>query len=334
MKKSSFLLLISLLFILIVFFAINSDYFLTAANFLSITEHMAEFGIMAIGMMLTILVAGIDLTVSSVCGLTSLIIITLIRSSVPLPIAIMLGLAASVSMGTLTGLFIARLEIPPMLLTLAMSMLFTGISYVISEGNAISGFPKEYFFLGQGFIGILPIQTVLYFVITVVMAILLKYTSWGLKVYAVGNNVVATRFSGVNVHVVKMSAYMISGLMAGTAGIVMSSRVATARLDLGASYLTNSIAATVLGGTSIAGGEGSPVGTLLGVAVLSMLSNGLNHIGVSAFIQQLIMGLTLITVVVVNSNVTPVFTRICLSIKKKLLDKLKYQTIKLPDKGS
>lgn len=309
MKRSNAILLVVLLAALGTYFSISSKHFLSLENLMSITEHMAEFGIMSMGMMLTILVSGIDLTVSSVCGLTSIIIITVMKSGAPMPIAILVGLCAALLMGTFTGIFVAKLGVPPMLLTLAMSMLFTGISYVICEGNALSGFPESYFFLGQGEILGIPVQTLLFAIIVLVMFIVLRFTPWGLQIYAIGNNPKAARYSGTAVMKVTMSAYIISGLLSGIAGVVMSSRVASARLDLGSSYQTNCIAAAVLGGTSIAGGEGSPIGTLLGVTILSMLSNGLNHVGVSSFIQQLIIGVTLVAVVVINSNILPVLSR-------------------------
>ncbi len=309
MKKSNTILLVALLAGLGIYFSIASKYFLSLGNLLSITEHMAEFGIMSMGMMLTILVSGIDLTVSSVCGLTSIVIISVMKAGLPMPAAILTGLCAALLMGSFTGLFVAKLGVPPMLLTLAMSMLFTGISYVICEGNALSGFPEAYYFLGQGEVLGIPAQTWLFTAIVVLMFVLLRFTPWGLKIYAVGNNPKAAQYSGTAVTKVVMSAYIISGLLAGVAGVVMSSRVASARLDLGSSYQTNCIAAAVLGGTSISGGEGSPVGTFLGVTILSMLSNGLNHVGVSSFIQQLIIGVTLVTVVIINSNLLPTFSR-------------------------
>lgn len=305
MKKLSQIICASLIVVLMVIFSIGGEHFLNVANLMSITTTMAEFGIMAYGMMLAIMVSGINLTMGSVCGLTSLIIISLYKLGVPIVAAVIVALLASLLMGLITGLFISRLKVAPMLMTLSLSMLYTGISYVISEGNAVSGFPISYWFLGQESILGVPAQTWLLIIITIVLTLLLKRTSWGVKLYAVGNNPVATEYSGVNTASTITSAYVVSSLLAAISGVIMSSRVATARLDLGASYETKCIAAVVLGGASMAGGSGSPIGTLLGVAIFSLLNNGLNHIGVSPYIQQFILGLLLISVLVLNENVLP-----------------------------
>ena len=305
MKRLNNYISIALILLLGIFFSIGGGYFLTYSNLMSLTTTMAEFGIMAYGMMLAIMVSGINLTLGSVCGLTSLLIITMYKGGVPILVSVFIALALTLVMGFITGMFIVKLKVAPMLMTLAMSMLFTGISYVISEGNAVSGFPMSYWFLGQEFILGVPAQTWLLILVTAVMTVLLKCTSWGTKLYAVGNSRTATLYSGVNIDRVTVSAYVVSALMAGISGVVMSSRVATARLDLGNSYQTKCIAAVVLGGASMAGGSGSPIGTLLGVTIMSMLTNGLNHIGVSPFIQQLILGVLLIAVLIFNSNILP-----------------------------
>lgn len=305
MKRLNNYISIALILLLGIVFSLGGEYFFTYSNIMSLTTTMAEFGIMAYGMLLAIMVSGINLTLGSVCGLTSLMIITMYKGGVPILLSVFIALALTLVMGFVTGMFIVKLKVAPMLMTLALSMLFTGISYVISEGNAISGFPMSYWFLGQEFILGIPAQTWLLILITAVLTILLRCTAWGTKLYAVGNSRTATLYSGINTDRVTISAYVVSAFMAGISGVIMSSRVATARLDLGNSYQTKCIAAVVLGGASMAGGSGSVLGTLLGVTIMSMLTNGLNHVGVSAFIQQLILGVLLISVLIFNSNVLP-----------------------------
>lgn len=305
MNRLNNMISLALILILGILFTIGGQYFLTVQNLLTISETMAEFGIMALGMMLAIMVSGINLTLGSVCGLTSLIAISLYRAGLPILFCVAIALALSAVMGLVTGFFIAKLKVAPMLLTLTMSMVFTGISYVISEGNAISGFPRSYWFLGQEKIAGLPAQTWLLIIIILLLTILLRHSPWGVKMYAVGHSPTATRCSGVNTDSIIISAYVVGSLLAGISGVIMSSRVATARLDLGNSYLVKSIAAVILGGASMAGGTGTAFGTLLGVTIITMLSNGMNHIGVSAYIQQFILGVLLIIVLVFNSNILP-----------------------------
>ncbi|MEF9972389.1 MAG: ABC transporter permease [Clostridia bacterium] len=303
MKRLNNLISLALILVLGLIFSIKGQYFLTLSNLMAVTTTMAEFGIMAYGMMLAIMVSGINLTLGSVCGLTSLLVITLFKAGLPIELCVGISLAAALLMGLATGWFIVKLQVAPMLLTLAMSMMFTGISYVISQGNAVSGFPKAYWFLGQGSILGVPAQTWLLVLVTVILTILLRCSPWGTKLYAVGNSPTATQYSGVNVDQVTISAYVVGALLAGISGVIMSSRVATARLDLGNSYQTKCIAAVILGGASMSGGSGTTLGTLLGVTIIAMLSNGLNHIGVSSHIQQFILGILLIVMLIFNANV-------------------------------
>lgn len=306
MKQISNIISSLLIVLLMLFFSLAGEYFLTYPNLMSILETMSEFGIIAFGMMLAIMVSGINLTIGSVCGLTSLVIISLYKAGLSIGLSVMFALLLSIVLGFITGIFITKLKVAPMLLTLSMSMLYMGISYVISEGNAISGFPVSYWYLGQEkFLG-LPAQVWILAVITLLLTLLLSKTPWGLKIYAAGNNPVATEYSGVNSDWVIASAYILGSFLAGLSGVIMSSRVATARLDLGTSYEVKSIAAVVLGGASMSGGNGTPLGTLLGVAIISILSNGMNHVGTSAYIQQFILGVVLIVVLVFNVNILPI----------------------------
>lgn len=303
MGRINTVILVLLTIILIVAFSFGGEHFLTSNNLSSILETVSEFSIIAYAMMLAILVSGINLTLGATCGLTSIITILLYQSGMSIVLSVFLSLIFALITGMITGLIITKLRVAPMLLTLSMSMVITGISYVLSKGNAISGFPQHYWSIGQEKLIGIPIQAWIMLLITLILSYLLYKTPWGVKLYAVGNNPIAARSSGINTNNVVTSAYAVGALLAGIAGIIMSSRVATARVDLGTSYEVKSIAAAVLGGSSMAGGTGSPTGTLLGVIILSILSNGMNHIAVSAYMQQFVLGLTLIIVLIFNANV-------------------------------
>lgn len=281
-----------------------SPTFLTLANLLSVTQQMSELGILALGATVIIITAGIDLSLGSIAGLTTIVIAVVYGATGNLAAAIGAGILTGLGCGAFNGLLIAGVGVPPILATLGTMTLFNGIALVLSRGNAISNFPDSYYFIGQGYLlGNLPVQTVLFALLAVISSLLLSRTPWGRRVYALGNNKVAALFSGVKTGRVLMYVYIYGGLMAAVSGLIISSRVSTSRADLGAVYLMQSIAATVLGGTNIAGGSGTIAGTVIGVSVFAVLGNGLNLIGVSPFAQNLLMGLALIVILLINNLV-------------------------------
>jgi len=287
---------------LIIIMSLLAPSFLTVNNLLSVTQQMSEFGILALGVTVVIITSGIDLSVGSIAGLTTIVIAMTYGWSGSLVAAILLGILTGALCGAFNGVLIAKIGVPPILVTLGTMTFFNGIALVLSKGNAISDLPEEFYFVGQGYLfGNIPVQTVIFLVLAILTSLLLSRTPWGRRVYAVGNNSVAAVFSGVRVDKVLLYVYIFAGIMAAVSGWIISSRVSTARADLGAVYVMQSIAATVLGGTNIAGGSGTIFGTVIGVSVFAVLANGLNLIGVSPFAQNLLMGLALILVLLINN---------------------------------
>lgn len=314
--KRSHELILLLFFIALMFvMSILAPAFLTVDNLLSVTQQMSEFGILALGVTVIIITAGIDLSVGSIAGLTTIVIAMTYGTTGSLVLAVVLGILTGALCGAFNGLLIAKIGVPPILVTLGTMTFFNGIALVLSKGNAISDLPEEFYFIGQGYLfGNIPVQTVIFAILAIATSLLLSKTPWGRRVYAVGNNPVASVFSGVEVEKVLLYVYIFAGLMAAIAGWIISSRVSTARADLGAVYLMQSISATVLGGTNIAGGSGTIFGTVIGVCVFAVLANGLNLIGVSPFAQNLLMGLALIVVLLIN-NMEIIKNKIALFIK-------------------
>ncbi len=314
-KRSHELILLLFFIGLIIIMSLLAPSFLTINNLLSVTQQMSEFGILALGVTVIIITSGIDLSVGSIAGLTTIVIAMSYGWSGSLVAAILLGILAGALCGAFNGVLIAKIGVPPMLVTLGTMTFFNGIALVLSKGNAISDFPEEFYFAGQGYLfGNIPVQTVIFLVLAILTSLLLSKTPWGRRVYAVGNNSVAAVFSGVQVDKVLLYVYIFAGIMAAISGWIISSRVSTARADLGAVYLMQSIAATVLGGTNIAGGSGTIFGTVIGVSVFAVLANGLNLIGVSPFAQNLLMGLALIVVLLI-SNMSIIKRKITIFIK-------------------
>jgi ribose transport system permease protein/rhamnose transport system permease protein/inositol transport system permease protein len=314
-KRSHELILLLFFIGLIIMMSLLSPSFLTIDNLLSVTQQMSEFGVLALGVTVIIITSGIDLSVGSIAGLTTIVIAMSYGWSGSLVAAILLGILAGALCGAFNGVLIAKIGVPPILVTLGTMTFFNGIALVLSKGNAISDLPEEFYFVGQGYLfGNVPVQTVIFLVLAILTSLLLSKTPWGRRVYAVGNNSVAAVFSGVQVDKVLLYVYIFAGIMAAISGWIISSRVSTARADLGAVYVMQSIAATVLGGTNIAGGSGTIFGTVIGVSVFAVLANGLNLIGVSPFAQNLLMGLALIMVLLIN-NMSIIKRKIAIFIK-------------------
>lgn len=290
-----------LLIILMVVISSISPEFLSIGNLFSITQQMSELGILALGMTLVIITSGIDLSLGAIAGFTTIVVATTYGATNNIWLSIIAGLIIGILCGAFNGFLVGKVGVPAILVTLGSMTLFNGFALAISKGNAISNFPDIYYIFGQGYIGVIPIQTIIFVVLAIVVTILLERTPWGNYVYSIGNNPVATTFSGIKTDKILFFVYVFAGLFAAVSGIVISSRVATARADLGQVYVLQSVAAAVLGGTNISGGSGRIVGTFLGVTVLAVLANGLNLIGVNPFTQNLIMGLTLIIVLLINN---------------------------------
>lgn len=290
-----------LLVILMAFITFVNPQFLTIGNLLSITQQMSEFGVIALGMTIVIITAGIDLSLGATAGLTTIVVATIYGSTNNIWIALIAGLLTGLLCGGFNGYLIGKVGVPAILVTLGTMTFFNGLALAISKGNAISNLPEVYYIFGQGTIGIIPIQTIIFVVLTIAITVLLEKTPWGNYVYSVGNNPIATRFSGIKTDNVLVYVYIFAGILAAISGIIISSRVATARADLGQVYVLQSVVAAVLGGTSISGGSGRIVGTFLGVTILAVLTNGLNLMGVNPFTQNVVTGGALIIVLLINN---------------------------------
>jgi ribose/xylose/arabinose/galactoside ABC-type transport system permease subunit len=279
----------------------RSDRFFTAANLLNQTRFLSEIALMAVPMTFIIITGGIDLSVGSVLAFSSIVLGFSWQSlGLPLPLAICVGIAAGTMAGFLNGLLIVRLRVPPLIVTLATLAIFRGLSFGISESRSVHGFPEWFGFFGSGEILRLPVQLYLLIIVAIVSAVLLARTPLGRTLYAIGNNETAARFSGLNVNGTKLFAYTLSGFMAGLAGLVFTSRVTTTRADAATGIELDVIAAVVFGGTSIFGGRGTILGTILGVITIQLLKNGLQLSGVRGEASVIVIGIVLILSIIVG----------------------------------
>jgi rhamnose transport system permease protein len=300
LSQESILILITI--VAVVFLATRTDKFLTANNLLNQVRLVAEIGLMALPMTFIIITGGIDLSVGSIFGLSAIIMGFLWQDSGwALEAAIIGCLVVGLLAGFVNGLFIVRIGVPPLIMTLATLALYRGLALGISEARSARGFPEWFFELGRGqFLGI-PSQLWLLLVGAIAAGIVLARTPFGRSIYAIGNNELGARFSGIPVGTYKIAIYAFSGFMAGLAGYVFTSRISTTRADMGTGIELEVIAAVVLGGTSINGGSGSIMGTMIGLVLIQLLKNGLLLSGVKGDATIVIIGLIVIAAVLLNN---------------------------------
>ena len=290
-----------ILVLLSVGIGLSSPRFLRLSNLLNIVQQSSILGIAAIGVTFAILSAGIDLSVGSVLGFCGAVSAGLIvRSGLPVPLAILLAMALGLAIGAFNGVMIVKGRLQPFVVTLAMLAMARGFTLLYTDGRPISGMPEAYTFIGSGSLGPIPMAAVIFLGVFGLSYLFLRYSRTGLHIYAIGGNEETARLAGIKVQRTKVMVYALSGLTASIAGIVLTARLWSAQPQAGSGLELNAIAATVLGGTSLMGGYGGTAGTVAGALIMGVLSNGLNLIGVSAYLQRVITGAVFILAVTID----------------------------------
>ena len=274
--------------------SILSPHFLTLSNFFNISRQAAVITIIAIGETFVIITAGIDLSVGSNVTLSSCVLALVMISTGNIALGVFAGLATGLSVGLINGLLVAKADLPPFIVTLGMLGIAQGAALVITVGRSMFGLPRAFKIVGQGTILGIPVPLIIILVLTVIFHAILTYNRLGRYILSLGGNEEATRLSGINVDLVKISAYLISGLMGAIGGIVLSSRINSAHPAAGQGLELDAIAAAVIGGTSLMGGEGTIIGTLIGSFMMAVIRNGLNLLNVNTFWQQMVIGVVII----------------------------------------
>lgn len=291
-------------FVLFIFFSVVSAEFLSMTNISNIVRQVSINGILAVGMTFVILTGGIDLSVGSVMALTGTIMAgMMINFGMPPIVAVLIGIVLGALIGYINGVFTAYAKIPAIIVTLAMMEVARGLALLYTGGYPLSGLPNSYTFIGRGYLfGVIPMPAIIMIVVFIIAYIILNHLPLGRYIYAIGGNEEAVRLSGVKVKRIKASVYLISGITASIAGMIMTSRLSSGQPMAGEGYELDAIAAVVLGGTSIAGGRGHIFGTLLGALLLGVLSNGLNLLGVSPYVQRVLKGAIIIGAIYYSSR--------------------------------
>ena len=298
---------------LTIVFSLVSDAFFSVGNGMTVALQVTSIAYLGIGATCVIITGGIDLSVGAILALSGVVAAMAVKAGAPVPLGMLCGLVVGALCGAVNGLCVTLLRLPPFIATLGMMLVARGVALQITDAKAIGGLGDSFAELGNGslwrvvkigadgfpdvvFPGI-PYPVLLMIVLAVAVSVLLRLTTLGRHLYAVGSNGEAARLSGVDVRGVTLFAYVLSGLLAGLTGCVMMSRLVTAQPSEGLMYELDAIAAAVIGGTSLSGGVGSISGTVIGAFVIGILRNGLNMGGVSAFTQQIIIGLVILLTV-------------------------------------
>lgn len=295
-----------ILFIFIALFivmsAVRPDAFFTYTNLTNLLKQIAVNAILAVGMTVVMTTGSFDLSVGSVVGVAGVVVALSARAGVPGIAALLIGVLVGAAFGCVNGLAIAAFKIPSFIVTLAMMQAARGLSYMFCGGFPVTGFPKSYLFIGQGYFLGVPVPVYIMAAVAVLVAVLMRQTKFGRYVYFIGGNEEAAALSGIHVFKTRVLSHTLCGLLAGVAGIVLTFRVGSAMPAAGEGFEMDAIAAAVIGGCSLSGGVSRISGTVLGALILGLISNGMNLLGVTTYPQMVIKGAIIFVAVLLDTR--------------------------------
>ncbi len=301
---------ITVLAVILIIATFLSEAFLTVGNLLNVVRQVSITAIIAAGMTFVILTAGIDLSVGSVLAIAGAISASIMVSTGSVFLAIMAALLVGVLFGWVNGTFITKASIPPFITTLAIMVMARGFVLVFTDGSPIATKSQVYNFIGKGYVLGIPFPVLILVILYTACHILLKYTRFGRSVFSLGGNREATRLSGININRIEVLVYTISGLLAGLTGIILTARLGSAQPTAGEGYELDAIASVILGGTSLAGGQGAILTTVIGAMILGVLDNILVLMNVNPFASDIVKGAVILLAVLVDSKFKALSTKI------------------------
>lgn len=294
-------LTIALIFVaMVVILSIVKPAFLDKTNLLNTARSFSAYAIAGLGVSMVIMTGGIDISTCSVYGLAGVIAALSIKGGMPTGIAIILGVVASAACGAVNGGLVVYCKLPPMIATLGTQQIFRGICYITTKGYPISGLGKSFLWLGQGYFLGIPISIYSMVVIIALFAVFRNMTTTGRRIFAMGGNAEASRISGINIKWLTILCYLLSGITAGFAGIMNASKLGVCQPTAGTGFEMDAIASVVIGGSSLSGGEGTVLGTVIGAAIIGVLRNALVLLSVDSYFQTLIIGTVIIVFVSID----------------------------------
>ncbi|MGI6127508.1 MAG: ABC transporter permease subunit [Planifilum sp.] len=288
--------------VIVIILSVISEDFLSVTNIFNVLRQVSINALLAFGMTFVILTGGIDLSVGSILALSGALSAGMVAGGTDPILALLAGVAAGTLMGVANGLLVAKGRVAPFIATLATMTIYRGLTLVYTEGRPITFSDDTFSLLGKGYFLEIPVPVIWMLLSFLILYYLLRNTTFGRHIYAVGGNEEASVLSGIRADRVKIRVYAISGLFASLAGIILTSRLSSAQPTAGVAYELDAIAAVVLGGTSLAGGRGWITGTLIGAMIIGVLDNGLNLLNVSSFYQQVVKGGVILLAVLLDRS--------------------------------
>lgn len=289
------------LIVLMVIFTCSTEIFLTGNNLLNITRQISVTSLLAISMTFVIITGGIDLSVGSVIAFSGIMAASMIKDyDMPVLFGMLAGVVLGLVTGLVNGLFISYLKMPAFITTMGTMTILRGLGYIYTQAYPIYDLPTGFKIIGQGYIWIIPVPTIILIVIAVIAYIILKKTVLGRHIYAIGGNADASALAGIRVKRIQLCVYMISGCISGLAAVVQAAIVGSGLPTIGEGFEMDAIAAAVIGGAAMSGGSGTILGTILGSVLLGVLSNGLSLLDVDSYIMTVISGCVVILAVLID----------------------------------
>lgn len=296
----SFYSIIGLLFVVVVS-SIAIKEFMTLNNVITLFRQASTLLVLSTGLTAVILTSGIDLSVGAVSGLVGCIVAQFLKMGIPAPLTFIIAIAFGALFGLFNGFLVGTVKMPPFIATFGMSWVASGLSIIVMNGEVIFGLADDFTWFGTGYIGPIPVIAIIALIVVVIAYFILQKTTFGRDVYAIGANQDAAKYSAAPVKKTLYWAFIFSGITAGIGGLLMTARLNAADSTMGDSYGLQTVAAVVVGGTSLLGGEGSVTGTVIGALLLTIIMNVMNLLGISSFAQPAIVGVVIIAMVLFDS---------------------------------
>ena len=290
------------LVLLCIVITIVTPNFLSVSNITNVFTQVSVNAIIAIGMTFVILTGGIDLSVGSTLAISGAVGASIVKSTGNVFLAIIVAAVIGIAVGLINGLLVSKGKLQAFIVTLATMTIFRGATLVFTYGTPISKLPEAFVKIGNGKLGFMPIPVIITIIIAIIAVYALSQTRFGRYLYALGGNEDASRLSGINTDKIKTLVYVVSGFASAIAGVIITSRIGSASPNAGTGFELDAIAAVVIGGTSLAGGEGTITGTLIGALIIGVLNNGLNLMNVSPFYQSIVKGLVILIAVLLDKK--------------------------------